>query len=109
MNQKQRQQGDVRLTRLSKLPEGAIEIKPDERGIVVAEGERTGHYHAIKNTKNVRFYKLDELFIVNNENSFPVELEHQQHHPTIVAPGITEFGPIHEMDHLAQMERQVVD
>jgi hypothetical protein len=110
MNPNQKQQGDVRLTKINKLPEGVKLMKPDRRGIVVAEGETTGHYHGIKETKGLKFYKLtDERLFVVNETKKPVLLEHQEHHAIEVDPGITEFGPIHEMDHLAQMERKVVD
>ena len=102
-NAKQRQQGDVRRTKIDAIPAGAIEIKPDKRGIVVAEGETTGHYHGIKTTKKVRFFKLDDVLFK------AVLLEHQEHHPITVEPGVTEFGPIHEVDHLAGLERKVID
>lgn len=109
MNLNNKQQGDVRLTKINKLPEGTKLLKPDKRGIVVAEGETTGHYHGIKHTKGIEFRSLNETFYVVNTTKKSVLLEHQEHNPVEVEPGITEFGPIHEMDHLANMVRKVVD
>lgn len=116
MNANQRQQGDVKLIQHISLPKGAEEIKVGERGLVVAEGEHTGHYHAVRKHKNVKFYKLGDVLFVDNGNKKPILLEHlkegswtKDHQPIHIQPGITEFGPIHEMDHLAQMERKVVD
>lgn len=46
MNKTHKQQGDVRLTKIDKLPPGTKLLKPDTRGIVVAEGEtKIGRAH----------------------------------------------------------------
>lgn len=41
-------QGDVLLIRVDSIPAGAKEVKRDDRGrIILAEGEVTGHAHAV--------------------------------------------------------------
>jgi hypothetical protein len=106
------QQGDVALERIAKLPPGLKPVKPDPRGIVLAEGEHTGHHHRIER----KFVPLVELlegedgrrFLVNNSKK-AVEVIHEEHKPITVDPGIYEVGNIHEVDHLAGLERKVID
>lgn len=45
----QYRQGDVYLIRVQALPDGARPIRRSRRGIVLAEGEATGHAHIIVN------------------------------------------------------------
>jgi hypothetical protein len=105
---KQLQQGDVILTQIKSLPEGAIQRKPDTRGVVLAEGEVTGHFHGIKE-KGVHLYEQNgEVFLVN-ESGEPVCLNHQEHNPVTVDPGVWKVGIVREFDYLQEMERKVVD
>ena len=106
------QQGDVALERICKLPSNLTPVKADKRGIVLAEGEQTGHHHRIE----YQFTPLVELleakdgtrFLVNKGDK-PVSLVHEEHQPITIEPGIYEVGSIYEVDHLAQMERKVID
>jgi hypothetical protein len=104
------QQGDVALERIAKLPKNLKPVKADPRGIVLAEGEVTGHHHRIALRPLVELLEGEEgrRFLVNNSKS-AVELLHEEHNPIVIEPGIYEVGAIHEMDHLAQMEREIGD
>ena len=100
------QQGDVALERIAKLPANLKPVKEDARGIVLAEGEVTGHHHRI-DRKFVPLVQLLEdkdgkRFLVNSGNK-AVELTHEEHKPIVVDPGIYEVGNIYEVDHLTGM------
>lgn len=40
-------QGDVLLIKIGKLPKGIEPVPADPRGIVIAEGETSAHFHAV--------------------------------------------------------------
>jgi hypothetical protein len=83
---KQARQGDVLLTPVDSLPGGVKPLK-HARKIVLAEGEATGHEHAIraKASQIKQYVKDTELYL---EVQFPVTLEHEEHASIIVEPGI---------------------
>lgn len=102
------QQGDVTLERLDRLPEGASEVTPKARGIVLAEGEHTGHAHCIVKHKDVAWmYEKDGVLYVKALDT--VTIEHEEHKPVTVPAGVWKIGIVREFDHFAQMERQVRD
>ena len=104
----QKQQGDVLLKKIESLPNGATKIKKDPRGVVLAEGEATGHFHGIQEN-GVHLYKQNgEIFLVN-ESGKPVSIQHQEHKPVTVDPGVWQIGIVKEYDYLQEMERKVVD
>jgi hypothetical protein len=78
-------QGDVLIQPIGELPPGVAEM-PHNGKIVLAEGEATGHEHAVraKPEKIRQFTKDSELYLVVNE---PVELTHQEHGPASLEPG----------------------
>ena len=56
-------QGDIFID-VSDLPKGATEMKPDKNGLFVfAEGETTGHVHAIREEDARVFYANDNSVI----------------------------------------------
>lgn len=70
-------QGDV-LLREIKIPKSVTKIKCKNR-IILAEGEVTGHAHAISDTRNATMFSDTEnnrfyLMIIK-----PVKLEHEEH------------------------------
>lgn len=83
--------------------------RDDLVNFLLACANTSGHFHGIKEVKGLEFHKLEDVLYVVNNTKKSVLLEHQEHHSIEVEPGITEFGPIHEMDHLARMERKVID
>lgn len=109
MIENQLQQGDVILNRVSEIPEGTKKIT-DKRGVVLAEGEHTGHYHGITDSgvELLEDPKTKKRFVRNSSNK-TVKLKHQEHNPVFVAPGMWEIGGVKEYDYFQEMERQVVD
>ena len=97
-------QGDVALvlTTLATIPEGAKEIKPEARGIVLAYGEVTGHAHRIevpkKEQHKVRYWDAGaERYLQVLER---VTLKHEEHAAIVLDKGIyrqafqvEDFGP----------------
>jgi hypothetical protein len=58
-NQTKYRQGDVLITRVDKIPKGATEIASNkERGVVLAEGEVTGHAHRIP-SRHAQLYRTE--------------------------------------------------
>lgn len=110
MKKSQLQQGDVLLNSIDKLPSGLKARAKDQRGVVLAEGEVTGHYHAIANEEGVSI--LDgpngTMYLVN-ETAHDVVINHQEHKPISVPPGNHEIKIVQEHDYLTEMVRPVQD
>lgn len=83
-------QGDILLRRVDALPAPTTIVARVDKRIVIAEGETTGHAHAIEappeeatlltTAENARFLRLTAA----------VELRHEEHAPIALAPGIYE-------------------
>jgi hypothetical protein len=103
------QQGDVLLAPITKLPPGCKVAKKDKRGVVLAEGETSGHYHGIEESGvSLMEAPTGERYIVN-ETDHPVSLTHQEHKPITVNPGVFQIGIVREKDWFTEMVRNVVD
>jgi hypothetical protein len=110
----QLQQGDVCLLKISDLPVGCKAIKPDQRGIVLAEGEITGHYHGLsvgeELTGKLELLEApDRTRYLRNDTDAPVTIRHAEHQPVEVPPGIWQVGQVREKDWFADMVRTVRD
>lgn len=99
-------QGDVMLRKVAAMTSGAVEQKPTARGVVLAEGEVTGHAH--------RIFKGAVMFMdTGSGRSFvqikePAELTHEEHDTIPLAPGIYEnVGQVEWSD--AHAPRRVED
>jgi hypothetical protein len=106
---RQVQQGDVLLQQVEGLPRGAIR-DPQRGRLVLARGEATGHTHAVQSGKAALWSLtrdgVAELYLEVLE---PVVIVHDEHKPLAVPAGIYRVGRVKEYDHLAGMERRVVD
>lgn len=104
------QQGDVLGKPLAELPAGLVPVKKDKRGVVLAEGEHTGHYHGIEDggVQLLEHPETKTRYLVNSSDK-PATLKHQEHNPITVNPGIFEIGIVREVDHLTGMVAPVVD
>jgi hypothetical protein len=103
---KQIQQGDVTIRKVDSLPLDAIQLKSDSRGVVLAEGEATGHYHGIK-SKYARLHeRAGKIYL---EALKKVTLRHQEHKSIEIPPGVYEIGRVQEYDYLTQISRPVAD
>lgn len=104
------QQGDVVLLKTTKLPDGCKKLTCDHRGVVLAEGEHTGHYHGIEETGGLALMEApDGVRFLVNEGEAPATIKHQEHKPVTVQPGIWQIGQVIEKDWFNDMIRKVVD
>jgi hypothetical protein len=110
---KQIQQGDVLFQQINKLPDGLKQVSPRNGRIVLAEGETTGHHHAITatKTKSATLYELTnngrtKLYL---EVTSPVVVEHEEHKAQTIPEGIYKVGQVLEYDYFAEQERLVRD
>lgn len=107
-------QGDVFL---SKVPAGkniplGKPVSPMQRGMVLAEGEVTGHAHVLPAGK-VELYDLPEGFAELPEAANgrllrvlePVDLKHEEHDPIHLEPGDYYVGIQLEWDDLEEWRR----
>lgn len=111
-NLNQLQQGDVLLARVNLSPadlDNAIKTLKSKRGIVLAEGEVTGHYHAIEvDEDEAELIKLGERMLLNVKAD-SVTLKHQEHRPVKISKGVWEVGQVVEKDWLSGMVNPVKD
>lgn len=79
-------QGDVLLVAHPALPAGAVALPPGP--LVLAEGEHTGHFHAVPAAAAVRgFHLADSLWLACTQ---PTPVEHPDHATIVLPPGVFE-------------------
>ena len=87
-------QGDVLLLAVAGLPDGVQELAPDGRGLVLAEGEATGHAHAVVGGR-ARLLQEGRGSWRGNRRFLVVEqaaaLVHEEHAPLELTPGVYEL------------------
>ena len=100
------QQGDVIIEPCEVMPSGKA-VKPGPRGFVLAEGEATGHFHAIAEVEGVECVEKDGMFYirVNKEKT----VTHEEHNPVTIPPGVYRVRKVREYDHFAEEARAVED
>lgn len=110
-NKNQIQQGDVMLAVVKTLPANCKRIKAsDPRGVVLAEGEHTGHYHGCGDGGLALMEAPSGECFVVNESGEPRSFVHQEHKPvTIPAHSIAQIGIVREKDWFQDMIRNVID
>jgi hypothetical protein len=77
-------QGDVLLVLVGEVPDGARPIGRTDGRVVLAEGEVTGHAHAIRSSGATLLGAVDDRYL---RVAAPVILDHEEHAPIKVAPG----------------------
>jgi len=106
MNAIQIRHGDVLLVQIEQLPEQASVCAPDLRGIVLAEGEATGHAHTM-NAATATLYADQELNMRWVIVDKPTPLAHQEHATIIVPPGVWRVA--YQREYTPQAIRRVID
>lgn len=128
-------QGDVLIIAIDTIPEGATEIPRGHRGVVLAEGEVTGHAHRIpsrsaslyRDESDARYLRVMgpaprkvERVIINQDGdervvtvleSVPgttVDLLHEEHSAVSLPPGDYRIA-IHVEYSPGELPRQVAD
>jgi hypothetical protein len=81
-------QGDILLVPVERLPDGLTEVPREEGKIILAEGEATGHLHAI-DSPEAMFLATDLGEIEGRFLAVEAEvaLEHPEHDTVTLAPG----------------------
>mgnify|MGYP001580266272 CR=1 FL=1 len=82
----QYRQGDVFLEQVEVLPDGAVDVAPENGRLVLAHGEATGHAHTLAMSDGAYYAKGAERFLrIVREEAF---LRHEEHAPIGVPPGL---------------------
>lgn len=100
------QQGDVLIKRIEKLPDDVKGVKQEGSRVILAEGEHTGHAHAISSPNAHLFEWNEKLYL---EATTEVEIKHEEHKTVIIPPGIYEIDRVREYDHFEEVARVVWD
>ena len=80
----QARQGDVLLVPIDEVPAAARPVRRTGGRVVLAEGEVTGHAHAIRSPSATLLGTGDERYL---RVAAPVTLDHEEHARIEVAPG----------------------
>ncbi len=109
MKNKMLQQGDVMLVKTNIDISNATLIKKDARGLVLAEGEVTFHYHGIEAAEDeAELIRIGEKMLLHVKAP-SVTLKHQEHKPIEIEKGIWQVGIVQEYDYFSKMTRPVQD
>lgn len=100
-------QGDVFFTTAESIPTGAIMRKITQRGVVVAEGEATGHCHAITQGGAEVWEHDGELFLQVDGDE--ISVQHEEHKPVTIGRGTYKIGIVREYDPFLEESRKVID
>jgi len=73
----------------------------------LAEGEATGHTHKVIGDGFRLLEKEDTSLIL--ESSKKVKIEHEEHHPIELPPGVYERSIVKEYDHAEEETKIVID
>ena len=101
-----KQQGDVIIRNVEKIPEDAVRVKKTLKGIVLAEGEATGHAHTIVDD-GAELYEKDGILYIKIEK--PVLVKHEEHKPITLSEGIYRVGFVREYDPFEEEAKRIVD
>lgn len=99
-------QGDVCLIEVQNIPRDAKATKADKRGVVLMEGEQTGHHHRFKDNGDVMLLERNggERFVRVKK---PSALTHEEH-DAIMFTG-KKFQQVFQVEDYGQEIRRVVD
>ena len=106
----QRQQGDVCYEKVPSIPNTAKKMKPIGGRYIIAEGEATGHAHAVKEVEWIEFFEDNGTIYLKNTTKEPVILNHEEHNNHILeADDIWKFERLYEYDYLENITRILKD
>ena len=105
----QARQGDVLVTSVKSIPQGATFVKNEGR-IVLAYGEVTGHAHALSVADAQEFTMADARGIVRRFLQVldgGATLRHEEHAPIVMPPGVYEI--VQQREYFPDDIRSVAD
>lgn len=83
-----KRQGDILLVPVESVPDGLVDVPRENGRIVLAEGEVSGHLHAIDSPEALfRAVDLDEIEGRFLEIEAEVALTHPEHDTIVLEPG----------------------
>lgn len=102
-------QGDVMIVAVDTIPHDAIEVARSTRGLVLAEGEVTGHAHRIP-SRSATLYRTetDARYLRVTAGKVPAVLKHEEH-TKIELPPDNYRVTIHREYQPGELPRQVAD
>jgi len=100
------QQGDVLLVAVDAVPAGAKPCKTDPRGLVLAEGEATGHAHVVSDAGCALLEAEDKVYLSAPQGA---TTRHEEHKAVTVPPGVYEVRKVREVDPFSEEVRSVRD
>lgn len=101
------QQGDVLMTAVEAVPQEAKKAEPRNGRYILADGEATGHAHAVEVTPAVEMFEHgNDLYL---SASKPVTVTHEEHNAITIDPGVYKIGKVLEYDHFEEEAREVID
>lgn len=98
--------GDVVLKEIKELPEGVKEVPRINGRVIIAEGEVTGHAHAIVDDNCTLYEKEGKLYLVNTKE---VTITHEEHRAKVIPAKIWEIDQSLEYDYDLEEARRVAD
>ena len=101
------QQGDVIGHKVDKIPATARRVQPVGGRLIVAEGEATGHAHAIQATPDVALFECDGKMYLDVAE--PAIQTHEEHAAVTWGRGVWEIGTVREKDWFEDVVRPVID
>lgn len=101
------QQGDVVIETWDSIPKDARQIGSKRGRIILADGEHTGHAHAIEDIEGVQMFEKDGMFYIRVIKE--VELKHEEHKAQKIEPGIYRVRGVREYSHFDEEARRVAD
>jgi hypothetical protein len=98
------QQGDV-IIESAEIPKSAKQKKCEK--IILAEGETTGHIHAIMDTTACQSFETNDALYIRVINE--ISVKHEEHKPILIAPGEYKVRKVREYDHFLEEAKAVQD
>ncbi|MBW2968541.1 hypothetical protein KY314_00275 [Candidatus Woesearchaeota archaeon] len=105
------QQGDILFVPISKTPDKTKSVQPQQGKYILAEGEATGHSHAIK----VLDKPHQMVKVLRNAKGLylkvksPVDVEHEEHGTQTIPIGDWEVKQINEWNYDEQQAQKIRD
>jgi len=100
------QQGDVLLF-VDEKPKSGKKVRAKNGRLILAEGEATGHAHAIKAGDGVSLMECDGSLFLSTEKR--VTIKHEEHKAVTIPPGDYRIGKVREYDHFEEESKFVQD
>ena len=79
--------GDVLIVAVDAIPTNATPVARSKRGVILAEGEVTGHAHRIPSRHANLFRTESDARYMRVEGTAPVALNHEEHTTVDIPPG----------------------